>query len=160
MERLLDFLEFFPPSEPYVIGDFLNWSEGFRNAAKDYSSWASGGAGMALSYAAVWQYSKLINEHAPTVAFQNHDIWLHLLYGRSPQTMLRVHCPGFHHFGFWHLVPFSQPWLSTKHHNTGYSGALERIGPHSKTIVSLHFCRDLGALENFHQLVQDGPEEY
>lgn len=84
---------------------------------------------MVLSHAAVWVYSKLINEHAPTMGFQNHDVWMHMLFGRSPQSVLRVHCPGFHQFGFWHLVPFSEPWLSTRYHNTGYSGALERVGP-------------------------------
>ncbi len=106
----------------------------------------------------MWEYSRIINEHAASMALQNHDVWLHMLFGRSTQAIKRVHCPGFHQFGFWHMVPFTQPSDGKRYgldRNDGSKGssALENVLPASRTIVSLHFCRDLAALERFHELV-------
>jgi|EP00966_Prymnesium_polylepis_P288087 hypothetical protein len=66
-----------------VLGDFVNWDSTGLNSAKDYAMWPSGGPGIVFSSAAVVEFSRIINEHAESMVFQNHDVWLHMLFGRS-----------------------------------------------------------------------------
>uniref|UniRef100_A0A7S4HFX0 Methyltransferase type 11 domain-containing protein n=1 Tax=Prymnesium polylepis TaxID=72548 RepID=A0A7S4HFX0_9EUKA len=150
---MIEFLEFFPSHEAYMLGDFVNWDSTGLNSAKDYAMWPSGGPGIVFSSAAVVEFSRIINEHAESMVFQNHDVWLHMLFGRSPHTIKRVHAPGFHQYGFWHFVPHSDP-EGARGHAASSGSDLRLVRPTSRTIVSLHFCRDLAALERYHLLVQ------
>ena len=160
VERLLSFLSFFDASDRYVLADFVHWQFGEWNARKDYSRWASGGPGIVFSRAAVEEYVRLIAAHGATTPLQNHDVWLALLYNASDGAIKRVHCPGFHQYGFEKLLPpnavdANMQALIARHGASG--GMPTRLPPAeakaSALLISVHFQRDMRALQAFHALV-------
>jgi len=145
VERLLDYLAFFPHDDLYLIGDFLNWSLERRNKRRNYELWAAGGPGLVFSRAAVPEYLRLIK--ALGLPPQNHDVWLHNLFVNSNQAIKRVHGPGFHQYGYSRLVDSLPQGVGCP--QDVYEGTISLSAP----VVAVHFCRDVVALARFHELV-------
>jgi hypothetical protein len=98
VEKLKLYLSFFNKEEPYMIGDFLNWTS-INSRFKwggDYNNWIGGGPGIVFTKSCITEYIKLYNKH--NIPYANHDIWLHNLYKLSNGFIKRVHCPGFHQY--------------------------------------------------------------
>jgi hypothetical protein len=99
VEKLKCFLSFFDKEQPYMIGDFLNWTH-IHNDHKfggNYEYWIGGGPGIVFTKSCINQYVELFNTH--NIDDYNHDTWLHMLFKLSNGSIKRTHCPGFHQYG-------------------------------------------------------------
>ena len=101
VEKLKQYLSFFDKEEPYMIGDFLNWTHihsylKFSGESGDYKNWVGGGPGIVFTKACIIEYINIYNMH--NIPYANHDIWLHELYNISNRIIKRTHCPGFHQY--------------------------------------------------------------
>lgn len=128
IEKLKNFLSFFDKDEPYMIGDFLNWTKFNSNYCNDYNTWVSGGPGIVFTRSCIIKFINLmINK---TVKEGNHDKWLHSLFQESDKSIKRVHCPGFHQYDAKEL--------------------LQKYSKDSNNIVSVHLERNMDLLYEFH----------
>lgn len=99
IEKLVLFLSFFNEEEPYMIGDFLNWTHILpdHKFGGKYDKWVSGGPGIVFTKSTIKEYIMLWTQH--NIPYGNHDVWLHDLFLLSNGFIKRTHCPGFHQYG-------------------------------------------------------------
>jgi len=100
IDKLKSYLSFFDKNVPYMIGDFLNWVRvhPFFKRGCDYNNWIGGGSGIVFTHSCIYKFIDVYN-NKPLIRYENHDVWLHLLFEESDKTIRRIHCPGFHQFG-------------------------------------------------------------
>ena len=101
LEKLKQFLSFFDKNQPYMIGDFINWTYlhgKFKTQHPgSYDYWISGGPGIVFTKSCIAEYINLYKSY--NIPYINHDVWLHHLFKLSNKTIKRNHCPGFHQDG-------------------------------------------------------------
>jgi hypothetical protein len=130
LEKLKLYLSFFDKDQPYMIGDFLNWTYLLPewNFRGNYDNWVSGGPGIVFTKSCITEYIELYNKH--DISYCNHDVWLHELYKLSNSTIRRVHCPAFHQYGADRLY--------------------KTFSKDSNNLISVHFTHDMSLLEKYH----------
>jgi hypothetical protein len=132
IDKLKQYLSFFNKEEPYMIGDFLNWTTIHPyikcTSSGDYNNWAGGGPGIVFTKSCITEYITLYSSH--TIPYANHDVWLHDLYKLSNRIIKRTHCPGFHQYNSDILYKTH----SLKNNN----------------LISLHLNRDMNLLLKYH----------
>ncbi len=96
IDKLKMYLSYFDKDQPYMIGDFLNWTHynGNYNYGGNYEHWAGGGPGFVFTKSCINEFIAIYSTH--TIAYENHDVWLHKLFKLSNGKIKRTHCPGFH----------------------------------------------------------------
>jgi hypothetical protein len=130
VEKLKLFLSFFNKNEPYMIGDFLNWTHIHKdfNFGGNYEYWIGGGPGTVFTKSCISEYIQLYNKH--NIAYCNHDVWLHNLFKLSNGKIKRTHCPGFHQYNG----------------NNLYKKYLKN----DNNLISIHLNHDMSLLSNYH----------
>ena len=129
VDKLKTFLSFFDKEQPYMIGDFINWT--YVNQCKyggNYEYWVGGGPGIVFTKSCILEYTQLYNDY--NVDYCNHDVWLHMLYRLSNGRNKRAHCPGFHQYN----------------ENTLYI----KYANNDNNLVSVHLNRDMSLLSKYH----------
>jgi hypothetical protein len=130
INKLELYLSFFNKDDPYMIGEFLNWTypRTEHSFTCDYNRWSSGGPGIVFTKSCIEKFLILIK--SINIPYTNHDVWLHNLFMCSDKRIKRVDCPAFHQYN-------SKTLLNT----------------YSKTdnnIISVHLERDLNLLFDYH----------
>jgi hypothetical protein len=98
VEKLKCFLSFFDKEQPYMIGDFINWTHlhsSYKFGGK-YEYWVGGGPGIVFTKSCIIEYKELYNNN--NIEYCNHDVWLHKLFNLSNGKIKRTHCPSFHQY--------------------------------------------------------------
>jgi len=130
VDKLKLYLSFFNKEEPYMIGDFLNWSSilpSFKFGG-NYNNWVGGGPGIVFTKSCISEYIELYNTH--NVPFTNHDVWLHNLYKLSNSKIRRVDCPGFHQYDADVLY--------------------KKYSKESNNLISMHLNHDMTLISKYH----------
>lgn len=130
IEKLKLYLSFFDKDQPYMIGDFINWTHIHKDYkfGGNYEYWIGGGPGIVFTKSCIIEYIKLYNEH--TVPYANHDVWLHNLFKKSNGIIKRTHCPGFHQYNETNLyIKFSKE---------------------NNNLISIHLNHNMSLLLNYH----------
>ena len=130
IDKLKNYLTFFDPKQPYMIGDFLNWPHLNANYkyGGNYQHWVGGGAGIVFTKSTITEYGVLARTN--NVQYSNHDTWLNDLYKRSDGRIKRVHGPGFHQYGAEYLY--------------------KNFSLEDNNLISIHLNHDMELLSNYH----------
>ena len=130
IDKLKQYLSFFNKDEPYMIGDFVNWTYIFPNykCKGGYNNWIGGGSGIVFTKTCLREYIELYNTH--NIPYTNHDVWLHNLYTLSSGKIKRVDCPAFHQYNADVLY---------KEHSK-----------QSNNLISLHLNHNMDLILNYH----------
>uniref|UniRef100_A0A6C0KS15 Fringe-like glycosyltransferase domain-containing protein n=1 Tax=viral metagenome TaxID=1070528 RepID=A0A6C0KS15_9ZZZZ len=130
IEKLKLFLSFFEKDEPYMIGDFLNWTHkhnNFKYGGK-YQYWVGGGPGIVFTKSCIIEFMYIYNKLH--IEDANHDIWLHNLFKYSNGKIKRTHCPGFHQYDGENLY--------------------KKYSLNDNNLVSIHLNHDMSLLSKYH----------
>ena len=130
VEKLKSFLSFFDKEQPYMIGDFINWTHlnSSFNFGGKYEHWIGGGPGIVFTKSCIIEYVILYNKHKINPC--NHDVWLHQLFNLSNGRIKRTHCPGFHQYD----------------ENNLY----KKYSIDDNKLISVHLNRNMDLLTNYH----------
>jgi hypothetical protein len=131
VDKLKQFLSFFNKDDPYMIGDFLNWTHihpTYKFGGK-YEYWIGGGPGIVFTKSCIIEFIELYKKYDIN---HNHDVWLHKLFNLSNGKIKRTHCPAFHQYG--------EAELYQKH-------SIE-----DNTLISIHLNHDMDLLLKYHGL--------
>jgi len=130
VEKLRLFLSFFDKNEPYMIGDFINWTNinTQYNFNSKYDNWVGGGPGIVFTKSCITNFIQVYNTH--NIDYCNHDVWLHRLFKLSNNIIKRTHCPGFHQYGEYELY---KKYLKC-----------------NNNLISVHLNRNMSLLSNYH----------
>jgi hypothetical protein len=130
LDKLKQYLSYFNKDKPYMIGDFLNWTDyqdGY-NFSGNYNFWVGGGPGIVFTKSCINEFINLYNTNNTDI--MNHDVWLHHLYTLSNYKIKRVHCPAFHQYNGEELY---------KHYPLD-----------SNHLISIHLNHDMNLLNKYH----------
>jgi len=129
IDKLKLYLSFFDKNEPYMIGDFLNWTNYNTNYnyGGSYEYWVGGGAGIVFTKSCIIEYIELYKKNI--INYFNHDVWLHNLFKLSNGKIKRTHCAGFHQY----------------EGDTLY----KKYSKDDNKLISIHLNHDMSLLKNY-----------
>ena len=130
IEKLKAYLSYFNKNEPYMIGDFLNWTHynSSYNYGGKYEHWIGGGSGIVFTKSCILEYTELYSKHK--IEYCNHDVWLHNLFKLSDGKIKRTHCPAFYQYEADNLF--------------------KKYAKNDNNLISIHLNHNMSLLANYH----------
>jgi hypothetical protein len=140
VDKLKLFLSFFDKEQPYMIGDFLNWTNLYKdinNFGGNYDYWIGGGPGIVFTKSCLIEFMNLYNKY--NIEYCNHDVWLHRLFNLSDGKIKRTHCPGFHQYNEGQMNNLSDKYLYKK------------FAIKDNNLISIHLNHDMSLISKYHE---------